>query len=203
MECVLIVAKTHVLQNACVGGLVLETNKSVRLMTARGDYQPSNTPFEVGQIWDLALQAIAKIVPPHIEDVGIVEKKFIHQQPALRETLLQRVQPWQGGLHKLFDGLLVTNYTSAYINRAKGLPTSSTGYWLPDNVLTLTYRKGKPYYGIAYAGSRRALYIPYVGYSEPVYQIRPGTLVRVSLARWWVPADVDEERCYLQLSGWY
>lgn len=127
----------------------------------------------------------------------------MHQQSALRETLLQRIQPWQGGLHNLFDGLLVVSYANAYINRAKGLPTSSTGYWLPDVTLRLTYRRDKPYYSVGGIGRGRELCIPYVGYSEPVYQIQPGTLVRVSLARWWVPADVDEERCYLQLSGWY
>ena len=35
------------------------------------------------------------------------------------------------------------------------------------------------------------------------HQIPLNTLVRISLARWWVPAGMSEERCYLQLSGWY
>ena len=40
----------------------------------------------------------------------------------------------------------------------------------------------------------------------PIKVIPAGTLVRVSLARWWRPEDSEpnfEERCYLQLSGWY
>lgn len=48
--------------------------------------------------------------------------------------------------------------------------------------------------------------IPYVGFEPAVDLIPKGTLVRVSLARWWRPHDSPpdmEERCYLQLSGWY
>ncbi|MFH1320564.1 MAG: hypothetical protein ABII90_07920 [Bacteroidota bacterium] len=44
--------------------------------------------------------------------------------------------------------------------------------------------------------------ISYVGFQNPVDKIPAGTLVRISLARWWSPNE-DEERCYLQLSGWY
>ena len=46
--------------------------------------------------------------------------------------------------------------------------------------------------------------IKYVGL-QPTEDIIPkGTLLRVSLARWWSPNDVEvENRCYLQLSGWY
>ena len=51
---------------------------------------------------------------------------------------------------------------------------------------------------------RRARYnIPYVGCAEAIDLIPAGTLVRVSLARWWRPEGMNEERCYLQLSGWY
>jgi len=34
-------------------------------------------------------------------------------------------------------------------------------------------------------------------------QIPADTLLRVSLARWWDNEGRHEERCYLQLSGWY
>ena len=46
--------------------------------------------------------------------------------------------------------------------------------------------------------------ITFVGFQNPVQLISAGTLLRISLARWWAPNDDDvEERCYLQLSGWY
>ncbi len=45
--------------------------------------------------------------------------------------------------------------------------------------------------------------IPFVGLQEPIDEIPAGTLLRVSLARWWSPNENTEERCYLQLSGYY
>ena len=48
--------------------------------------------------------------------------------------------------------------------------------------------------------------LKYVGEESPIKVIPAGTLVRLSLARWWRPEDSEpnfEERCYLQLSGWY
>ena len=47
--------------------------------------------------------------------------------------------------------------------------------------------------------------MPYVGFADPIERIPKGALVRVSLARWWRPDDAPdmEERCYLQLSGWF
>jgi len=45
---------------------------------------------------------------------------------------------------------------------------------------------------------------PYVGFEPKVNLIPAGTLMKISLARWWKPEDSDmSERCYLQLSGWY
>ena len=45
--------------------------------------------------------------------------------------------------------------------------------------------------------------MPYVGFEEAVETIPAGTLVRVSLARWWDTNGTTEDRCSLQLSGWY
>ena len=43
-----------------------------------------------------------------------------------------------------------------------------------------------------------------MGFAPKINKIPAGTLIRISLARWWKPDDVDiEHRCYLQLSGWY
>ena len=45
--------------------------------------------------------------------------------------------------------------------------------------------------------------IKYVGFQTPLDCIPQGTVLRMSLANWWKKGDSDEERCYLQLSGWY
>ena len=90
---------------------------------------------------------------------------------------------------------------NGYISRAMGVPKYSTWFWIPDKDLTLRddgkhYDYPAPYFqkGMSYVGEPVAI---------PV--IPAGTLVRLSLARWWRPPDVDdlEERCYLQLSGWF
>lgn len=210
MERVLIVAKTRMgSAAACVGGLTRDTNKSIRLLRPNGSNQPFNTNFDAGQVWELELHQPSEVTPPHIEDVLVTNERYVGQSPNLRNTLLQRVQPWQGGPKELFDGLLMFENTSGYISRAGGIPKCSTGYWIPDDQLTLIYRNNKPYYQIkhevalGHKNYKVILSISYVGFAEPIQQIPADTLVRVSLARWWIPSGVQEERCYLQLSGWY
>jgi len=206
MERVLIVAKTHLGNDACVGGLALDTNRNVRLLRPGGLHQPENTPFEVGQIWEVDFRPVSRVTPPHIEDVIVTEEQYIGQQPNLRDFLLERVQPWHGGPEKLFDGMLVLEGLSGYISRRKGIPTCSVGFWLPDSSLIMTLKNNKPSYQIMDGnGSRfgRSFAIKYVGFAPPKYRIPAGSLLRVSLARWWVQSEVNEERCYLQLSGWY
>ncbi len=217
---VLIVAKTRMQQGICVSALSRSGNKGLRLRTSNGSSQPENTPFEIGQVWDIVYRRSDRIVPPHVEDVCVLKQYCVGKQTRLREVLLQRIQPWQGGPEALFSGLLEIRNMTAYIGHEKGLPPASTGYWLPDRPLNLVYRRDKPYYWLSYTPdeqngaeqgtglpdnqtSKRRLYIRFVGLAHPLTQIVPQTLLRVSLARWWVPPEIDEERCYLQLSGWY
>jgi hypothetical protein len=146
------------------------------------------------------------VTPPHVEDVRVMDAHYIGVQPAVRETLLRRVRPWCGEPSKLYDGHLVIGTFSAYINRAGGIPRCSTGYWLPEQPLTLTYINEKAYYQIAYPSNDQhsgVLSIRFVGFADPIPEIPAQTLVRVSLSRWWKRSEADEERCYLQLSGWY
>jgi hypothetical protein len=209
MERVLIVAKTRMSNDACVGGLALDTNRNVRLLRPGGLHQPENTSFDVGQVWELDSHQPSHLTPPHIEDVIVTKEHYVGQQPDLRNFLMQRIQPWRGGLDKLFDGLLVIEGASGYVSRYKGIPKCSVGYWLPDTSLTMTFKNNKPSYQLEYRSRenssphRRSFSIKYVGFSNPIYRIPAGSLIRVSLARWWVQPETDEERCYLQLSGWY
>lgn len=196
---------------ACVSGLTRDTNKSIRLLNPPdGSNQPANTSYEVGQVWELDFHPLSNPVPPHVEDVIVTHEKYVGQSPNIRDTLLKRVPIWRGDPKELFDGLLEFENTKGYISQSKGIPSCSTGYWLPDNPLTLTQIYGKSYYTIkreAVAGNnlyRVTLSIPYVGYPDPIPTIPPGTLIRVSLARWYPRSGPEEEKkCYLQLSGWY
>lgn len=206
MERVLIVAKTRMSNAACVSGLTRDTNRSIRLLRPDRSNQPTNTSFDVGQVWELEFHQSPHIIPPHIEDVIVTRERYIGPQANLRTILMQRIRPWQGEPDQLFDSLLVIDNTRGYISRSAGIPKNSTGYWLPNRQLTLTHRNGKPYYQIKYDiynQYQETLLIPYVGFADPIQQIPLNTLIRVSLARWWIPSGVNEERCYLQLSGWY
>lgn len=197
---VLIVAKTRMAGAACVGGLILDTNQSIRLLRPGRPFQPGDTSFEVGHICDLEFERSTDIIPPHTEDVIVTGARYIGQQRDLRDFLLQRVQPWRGGLEQLFGGLLTFRNGKAYISQEKGIPNVSTGFWIPEKPLVRSYLNNKVNYCYEHGGG---CFIPYVGFAEAIERIPAGALGRVSLARWFAPTETSEERCYLQLSGWY
>ena len=199
---VLIVAKTHMAGAFCIGGLARDTNQNIRLLQADGLQQPVDTPYEVGQVWEIEFTPSDHIRPPHLEDVLVSQHVHLGKVSNIKGTLLDRVPVWRGEVKNIFEGLIqLTEARSGYISAKTGVPTQSVGFWLIDRTLTETeYRQKVRYYTADYS-----LKIPYVGVAEPVDQLQAGTLLRVSLSRWWAPYDKTniEERCYLQLSGWY
>lgn len=208
MERVLIVAKTRMKSGVCVSGLTRTSNKGIRLLPKERFNQSLDTEFDLGQVWDIEFQEIADVDPPHVEDVIVINKQYKGHVASLRETLIQRVHPWRGGPEELFDKMLTIGPRKCYISRSGPIPSCSTGYWLPEKQLTLDPASNKPYYLVEHnykvGGkiSTQVLSIPFVGFASPVKQILPGTLIRVSLARW-LSSPSDEDRCYLQISGWY
>lgn len=202
---VLIVAKTHVQNVICVGGLDLATNKGVRLLTSEARYQPPNTPYEVGQLWELDCEPRKVITPPHVEDALVYAGRHVGAVEHLRQFLLERIRPWRGDPGQTFEGLLRATYEgSGYVNDIVGVPPVSTGFWVANNDLDLTElpEKGGYYFCPRRTGLRK---FKYVGCATPTRRIPEGALVRLSLARWWKPENAGdvEARCYLQLSGWY
>jgi len=206
VERVLIVAKTHMKSGACLGGLTRAQNRGVRLLPPNRPHYPADTQFDVGQVWDLEFHNAAGVEPPHCEDVIVTGAQFVAQIAKTREILLERIHPWQGGPEQLYDGLLRVASGKGYISEHNPIPTMSTGFWIPDRPMILKYSLDhdqiKPYYRFA-DGAATALNIPFVGFAEPIKQIAAGTLLRVSLARWFDQNGRTENRCYLQLSGWY
>ncbi|HCI81888.1 MAG TPA: hypothetical protein DHW02_19605 [Ktedonobacter sp.] len=214
MERVLIVARTRMGSGVCVGGLVLDSNRSVRLLTREGALQPRLTEFQVGQIWDVNFRRVANVEPPHVEDVMVFSQQLLETVDNMQDMLLAHIQPWTGGPESLFDRMLTIDRTRCYVSHAKPVPQRSTGLWLLDRPLVFDKEhvdktQIRHMYLMQYKdhiGNRaytRTLTIPFVGYQRPIDEIPVGTLVRISLARWFAPSSVGEERCYLQLSGWY
>lgn len=200
---VIIVSKTHMSSAACVGG-VLANGRFVRLLDSDGYNQDSDTDLEVGDVYTITFSERTEKTPPHVEDILVhtMEHKFSFSSiEKMVEYLTDKlkVKIWRGSTEVLFDGNLEwTSGGSGYISESGEIPKNSVGFWIPDRDLNRKDYNEK----VRYSYPIRWRNISYVGYQNPVDKIPAGTLVRVSLARWWSPNE-DEERCYLQLSGWY
>lgn len=200
---VIIVSKTHMSNATCVGG-VLTNGKFVRLLNSDGYNQDSDTDIEVGQVYTINFSERADKTPPHIEDILVHSMTYKLTFEDINEmveylTSELKVKIWKGSSDVLFDGNLQwTSSGSGYISESGGVPQNSVGFWIPDKDLKRNDFNEK----VKYSYPLRWRNIPYVGFQNPIDLIPAGTLIRVSLARWWSPND-DEERCYLQLSGWY
>lgn len=201
---VLIVARTRMAGGrVCVGGLT-EEGESIRLMNQNcSSSLAQNSPYEVGELWNIEFAPCGDRRPPHIEDVAVAAAERIRNIPNVSEFIQSRVEPWQGRIDRLFGGkILFTGPGAGYISEGD-IPANAIGFWLPDRPLNLEQdqRNHSGYYP---EGDMR--HLSYVGTAAPISTIAAGQLVRVSLARWWKPADADpdfELRCYAQLSGWY
>lgn len=204
---IVIVSKTKMSSNDCVGGIVTKTGQFVRLLDESGRNQPENCDFEIGEIWDIKFSSRNNSTPPHREDI-LISSKTNTQKSVSKKRLSEWIpnnfadKVWRGSPDSLFNEMIrFTPSGSGFINKENGTPNYSVGFWIADKNLTRRDYKGKVKYNYPSSNWRN---IPYVGKDESIDIIPAGILMRVSLARWWSPDDSDsEERCYLQLSGWY
>jgi len=197
---VLILSKTRMYNERCCVGGITDSGKAIRLLTETFDYQPGNTDFEPRQVWDIDFSEKPDCIKPHIEDVVLKSKKFLYKindEKKIKDIIqYYKIRIWCGSSDSLFDGKLKwTNNGSGYISHNM-LPNQSVGFWISDEDLFFTEDNG-----IRYKYKER--FLKFVGTDYPVEKIPKGTLIRVSLARWWRKEEDMEERCYLQLSGWY
>lgn len=203
---VLIVSKTHMYSAACVGGLVLSSNRYVRLLNPGNSNQPIDTDFEVGDVWDIAFTNRSHTHPPHVEDVIITSKRRIRQNIDLAELIEERdLVDWTGHIDNLYDGLLSwTDSGSGYIPEDGDMPSQSVGFWMPNRDLTKVVFGQKIKY--RFPNGRNFRSVTYVGYQNSIDTIEAGTILRVSLSRIFPHenSDIQQPRgYYLQLSGWY
>lgn len=204
---VLIVGKTQMWENACVGAISLQNGRSLRLLTGNGGHQPRDTDFEIGEVWDIEgnFPPADSLEPPHTEDFYVRRKSYVQEHPNVTQYILDNIAIAHGGPSALFGGALqYTQKRRGYISRHGPIPQYSTGFWQSERPLRLNIEDGKNYY--LYSSASSVVSIPYVGFADTLAEIPANALVRVSLARWWKPKDADdslEPRCYLQFSGWF
>ena len=205
---VLIVAKTHMSTMACVGALVLENNRFIRLLNPGNYNQPGDTDLKVGDVYNIECVNRAHIIPPHVEDVIVMSREFVRRIDSISTLLNERnIINWAGHIDELFGGNLKwTGSGTGYIPEAGPLPIQSVGFWLtPVNLIRVEFNNGaKVRYRFPNGSNYRN--ISYVGYQETLPTIPAGTIIRVSLSRLFTRegANIDSPRgFYLQMSGWY
>jgi hypothetical protein len=200
-ERVLIVGKTRMHHGVCIGGM-RQSGEPVRLLPLGQIAHPLETPFTIGEVWEMDLIPRLHIEPPHVEDHEEADAVLVGRVHRLAALIRERVAPFHGPPEALFSGCLSFRPRgTAYVNTTGPLPAFSVQFWVLPFPLRLVPFGDKPQYR---AMRRQPFVIAYVGLAMPVAFIPAGALVRVSLARAWAkaPDPVERTRCSLQLSGW-
>jgi hypothetical protein len=200
---ILITSKTHKGHAACVGGMIISNNRLVRILNPGNHDQIETTDFKIGDIWEIEFENRIDVIPPHIEDIIISKKKYLRHVEIISDFILHSgVEIYRGSPSIIFNGKLGwTGNGGGYIENKGNLPNNSVGFWISDK--NLEFNDGYYHYHSEniFIQDKR---LKYVGFQTTTQIIPAGTLMRVSLARWWKPEDADiHDRCYLQLSGWY
>lgn len=204
---VLIVSKTRMTGGYfCVGGLVLSNNRFVRLMEPGGYNQPNTTPFQIGQVYDLAFHNRPEITLPHREDVIVDSIRFLRNIPEISSFLINSGVPiFNGHIDRIFDGLIRWKESgTGYIPQGGNMPSQSVGFWISDKDLYATEFDSKVRY--SYPNGSHYRNLSYVGSQPYETRIPAGTLLRVSLSRLYPKPGTNVNTpygFYLQLSGWY
>jgi hypothetical protein len=210
MNKILIVSKTKMEnEKVCVGGIDLSNSMSVRLLDRNGSHESKeDCPYNIKEIWNIEYIRYPRPLP-HSEDIRVVSRTksgvLIQDMDISILDVLKKInfKIYSGNIRETFEGKLnCTDSGSLYIS-VENVPQNSTCFWICDREITRRDFQMKVRYNYYDRTRQRGYYIAYVGLESPAQIIPQGTLVRLSLAHWWSPHSENEERCYLQLSGWY
>jgi hypothetical protein len=209
---VVIVGKTKMKGGVCVGGLMEATAKAVRLIPQGASCNPSDTAFEVGEVWDLDIKPRPNATPPHVEDHDILRPgSLVAEIEEFGDWLRKNAKPWHGDRTAPFGGALrFRDNGTAYVPQAGALPACSTGFWiLPAKMVYDPFVKDHgedvPYYRLVSVNPLKMKYVGLIPVAQLPKVLPAGTLVRLSLAHVWstAPRDEDRDKFFLQLSGWF
>lgn len=221
---ILIVSRTQMKNGVCVGGIDLNSFELIRLHNERGGNLTVDIPYQIGEVWEMNVDfPWNPRVRPHVEDrmtiplslfghlsmqdisrflkgdlVGVTipqrDSKYISSFLIDGENIKSKIVT--GTLSTTFEGKLKFSGRASYIGK-ENISNFSTQFWISDKPLYHRVSFEKHYY--VYDNT----YIRFVGFQDKVEVIPAGTIIRLSLANWWDGDGSGEERCYLQLSGWY
>lgn len=199
-----VVAKTRMGKNICVGAVACKGGQLLRLIPRDGAEYHSWHAFdaEVGAVIELTGEdAGDDSDPPHVEDY-IVDRWQSDGSSikSLGQWLRHNCEVWRGNRSTLFGGKLqFTSSGKGHLKRGLPLPSQSVGFW--EIPAQLSRQPDGKHLRLVGSPSVTA---PYVGLAPCPDKVPAGALVRVSLARWWQPDDGGfPEACWLQISGHY
>lgn len=198
-----VVAKTRMGQNICVGAVHADSGDLLRLIPRVGATYHSWKEFkaDIGDLITVVGAKATTIDPPHVEDFLVDKWSQTGTRVDLAAWIRGKCRVWKGDRSCLFDGRLrFTSWGKGHIDRGDPLPANSVGFWEVPQSLTLDPSDKKRYT----LTGLLPLNAPYVGVPSAPSTIEKGRLVRVSLSRWWAPEDGSmPEACWLQISGCY
>lgn len=211
MSNVLIVSKTRMHgDRVCVGGIDIDHCRSLRLLDCNGYHETAeDCPFNIYDVWDIDYSRNTLRPLPHSnEDVNMLYRRpvgSVRGKMAMVDVLNSiGFNVCKGNIYNVFDGTLKSSDNGTLFISAPEVPGYSTCFWLCDLCLTRDDFHDKIRYKYRDGRHRWGVNIAYVGTDIDPQPFIPGdTLVRLSLAHWWQKSPYDEERCYLQLSGFY
>lgn len=204
---VLIVGKTKMGRQLCLGGILLDSRRSVRLLPSAGLGHEPNKPIHLGEVWDMELKEVPayEIKAPHTEDMRTIRGRRIGRYAGadLLAKLNEMVDAPTVHPTELFDSCIrFAKSGRGYVSPADGLPGYSTGFWRFRQPLLRAGADGDTRFWYFDDGGTMLLDVKYVGLEQDKPDVlEPGALLRFSLAHPF--ADDRLKRCYLQLSGWF
>lgn len=135
---VLVVLKTRMQGGVCVGGVVLGTHQSVRLIPPGARCQPEHTPLQIGQVWDMIRGSGA----PFVEDADAVSVRLVRVADVARHVR-ENLTVVRGDTSAIYDGRLRWNQgRKGFLDRNNGT-AYSTQFWQPARALH-RYEDKKP-----------------------------------------------------------
>ena len=138
---------------------------------------------------------------PHVEDIRVIGAKMLRtiSLDQVKAFVLENIGAPIVHPKDLFYGRLQSKRSETKrITPDGGIPLKSTGFWRLDRDLILRQVDNKArFICIDHSRRRTIIDLPFVGEQTLEEVIPAGTLLRLSLSRWF------NEGFWLQLSGWF
>jgi hypothetical protein len=201
---VFIVSKTKMKNHVCIGG-ILENGVSVRLLSSNKINQPIETNMSIGAYYLIDYEKKNQLQHPHVEDIVVNDHYYqgssvdvYHELKSLLKH--NKVITDSGNLLDIFESNIIWSRSGAgFLSANREVTNYSTCFWISNEPLYKLILNSNCYY----ENKTKTIKIKHVGFQNEVDIITTGSLVRLSLARWWAKDSSVDKRCYLQLSGWF